>query len=177
VGVKTLAALGCGPGPLLHTRRARDERKSPPVQVAQCPAVRVKQTFVSEAQTSQFDPKRPFRVQCNQRRGVGSPCHRPGAIGVRRTTGRRVLALNLRTLVREFKGPALNEQRRQRLGGTVHSHRRGSMILCALGRFRCSGAAAFTRLSDDPPCYWRPPHRQTPLKHLVLDGRIIGPLG
>jgi len=33
------------------------KRKSPPVQVAQCPAVRVKQTFVSEAQTSQFDPR------------------------------------------------------------------------------------------------------------------------
>ena len=33
------------------------KRKSPPVQVAQCPVVRVKQTFVSEAQTSQFDPR------------------------------------------------------------------------------------------------------------------------
>ena len=30
VGVKTLAALGCGPGPLLHTRSARDEPAEAP---------------------------------------------------------------------------------------------------------------------------------------------------
>jgi len=102
------------------------------------------------------------------------------AIGVRRTTGRRVLALNLRTLVREFKGPAINEQRRQRTysaWAALCILRRGIDGSVRLGAFRCSGPLL------SPTCQMilhvvgdlLTDRRQ--LKHLVLDGGIIGLLG